>query len=47
MRVWIIRIGDIVFKVVGEIYIDFEKGFIRVKVVFYDNFIKNLGWKML
>lgn len=45
VRAWTIRIGDTAPKAAGEIHTDFEKGFIRAKVVSYDNFIKNSGWK--
>jgi len=46
VRAWTIKIGDTAPKAAGEIHTDFEKGFIRAKVVSYDNFIKNSGWKM-
>ena len=46
VRAWTIRIGDTAPKAAGEIHTDFEKGFIRAKVVSYDEFIKNSGWKM-
>ena len=45
VRAWTIKIGDTAPKAAGEIHTDFEKGFIRAKVVSYDNFIKNSGWK--
>lgn len=41
--VWIVKVGVIVFQVVGVIYIDFEKGFICVEVVVYDDFVSNNG----
>lgn len=45
VRAWTIKIGDTAPKAAGEIHTDFEKGFIRAKVVSYEQFIKNLGWK--
>lgn len=45
IRAWTIKIGDTAPKAAGEIHTDFEKGFIRAKVVAYDEFIKNSGWK--
>lgn len=45
VRAWTIRIGDTAPKAAGEIHTDFEKGFIRAKVVSYDDFIKHSGWK--
>ncbi|MBS9776282.1 MAG: redox-regulated ATPase YchF [Fusobacterium sp.] len=45
VRAWTIKIGDTAPKAAGEIHTDFEKGFIRAKVVSYENFIKNSGWK--
>ena len=45
IRAWTIKIGDTAPKAAGEIHTDFEKGFIRAKVVAYDEFIKNGGWK--
>jgi len=45
VRAWTIRIGDTAPKAAGEIHTDFEKGFIRAKVVSYDEFVKNSGWK--
>ncbi len=46
VRAWTIKIGDTAPKAAGEIHSDFEKGFIRAKVVSYEDFIKNSGWKM-
>ena len=43
VRAWTIRIGDTAPKAAGEIHTDFEKGFIRAKVVSYDDFIKYSG----
>ncbi|MGL5049384.1 MAG: redox-regulated ATPase YchF [Fusobacteriaceae bacterium] len=45
IRAWTIKIGDTAPKAAGEIHTDFEKGFIRAKVVAYEEFIKNSGWK--
>lgn len=45
VRSWTIRIGDTAPKAAGEIHTDFEKGFIRAKVVSYEDFIKYNGWK--
>lgn len=45
VRAWTIKIGDSAPKAAGEIHTDFEKGFIRAKVVGYDEFVKNNGWK--
>ncbi|MGF6907025.1 redox-regulated ATPase YchF [Fusobacterium sp. PH5-44] len=45
VRAWTIKIGDTAPKAAGEIHTDFEKGFIRAKVVDYENFIKCNGWK--
>jgi GTP-binding protein YchF len=45
VRAWTIKIGDTAPKAAGEIHTDFEKGFIRAKVVGYEDFIKNNGWK--
>lgn len=45
VRAWTIKVGDTAPKAAGEIHTDFEKGFIRAKVVAYEEFIKNNGWK--
>lgn len=45
VRAWTIKIGDTAPKAAGEIHTDFEKGFIRAKVVGYDEFVKANGWK--
>ncbi|TDT68070.1 hypothetical protein EV215_1791 [Hypnocyclicus thermotrophus] len=45
VRAWTIKIGATAPKAASEIHTDFEKGFIRAKVVAYDDFIKNKGWK--
>lgn len=41
--VWIVCKGVIVLQVVVVIYIDFEKGFICVEIIVYDDFIKYKG----
>ena len=45
VRAWTIHIGDTAPKAAGEIHTDFEKGFIRAKVVSYEDFIQYRGWK--
>lgn len=45
VRAWTIHIGDTAPKAAGEIHTDFEKGFIRAKVVSYEDFIRYRGWK--
>ncbi len=45
VRAWTIKIGDTAPKAAGEIHTDFERGFIRAKVVSYEDFIKYSGWK--
>ena len=45
VRAWTIKIGATAPKAAAEIHTDFEKGFIRAKVVGYDDFINNKGWK--
>lgn len=45
VRAWTIKVGDTAPKAAGEIHTDFEKGFIRAKVVAYDDFVKFRGWK--
>lgn len=45
VRAWTIKIGDTAPKAAGEIHTDFERGFIRAKVVAFDDFIKYSGWK--
>ncbi|MBZ4683467.1 MAG: ribosome-binding ATPase [Fusobacteriaceae bacterium] len=45
VRAWTIKVGATAPKAASEIHTDFEKGFIRAKVVSYDDFIKNKGWK--
>ena len=44
-RAWTIRKGTKAPQAAGKIHTDFEKGFIRAKVVSYDDFIKHSGWK--
>ncbi len=45
VRAWTIKVGATAPKAAAEIHTDFEKGFIRAKVVAYDKFIENNGWK--
>ncbi|MBN1468249.1 MAG: redox-regulated ATPase YchF [Fusobacteriaceae bacterium] len=45
VRAWTIKIGATAPQAAGEIHTDFEKGFIRAKVVGFNDFIKNNGWK--
>ncbi|BDU50798.1 redox-regulated ATPase YchF [Haliovirga abyssi] len=45
VRAWTIKIGATAPKAASEIHTDFEKGFIRAKVVSFDDFIKYNGWK--
>lgn len=45
VRAWTIKIGDTAPRAAGEIHTDFERGFIRAKVVGYEDFIKYSGWK--
>lgn len=45
VRAWTIHVGDTAPKAAGEIHTDFEKGFIRAKVVSYHDFIRYQGWK--
>ncbi len=45
VRAWTIKIGATAPKAAAEIHTDFEKGFIRAKVVGYDDFINNKSWK--
>jgi hypothetical protein len=43
-RAWTIQKNCSAPKAAGEIHTDFEKGFIRVETIAYDDFIKNQGW---
>ncbi len=45
IRAWTINIGDTAPKAAGVIHTDFERGFIRAKVVTYEDFVKCGGWK--
>ena len=43
-RAWTIQKNCTAPKAAGEIHTDFEKGFIKVETVSYDDFISNDGW---
>jgi len=43
-RAWTIQKNCSAQKAAGEIHTDFEKGFIKVETIAYDDFIKNQGW---
>ena len=43
-RAWTINKNCLAPKAAGKIHTDFEKGFIKVETVSYDDFIKNNGW---
>ena len=43
-RAWTIQKNCTAPKAAGEIHTDFEKGFIKVEAVSYDDFLKNDGW---
>ena len=43
-RAWTIQKNCTAPKAAGEIHTDFEKGFIRVETVSYEDFINNNGW---
>jgi len=43
-RAWTIEKNCTAPKAAGEIHTDFEKGFIKVETVAYDDFISNGGW---
>ncbi len=45
VRAWTINIGDNAPTAAGKIHTDFERGFIRVQVIAYDDFIKYNGEK--
>jgi len=45
VRAWTIVKGDKAPQAAGVIHTDFEKGFIKAKVVSYDDFVKLNGWK--
>jgi len=43
-KAWTIQKNCTAPKAAGEIHTDFEKGFIRVETITYNDFIKNNGW---
>ena len=43
-RAWTINKNCFAPKAAGKIHSDFEKGFIKVETVSYDDFVKNRGW---
>ena len=43
-RAWTIQKNCTAPKAAGEIHSDFEKGFIRVETISYEDFVKNDGW---
>ena len=43
-RAWTINKNCFAPKAAGKIHTDFEKGFIKVETISYDDFIKNNGW---
>ncbi len=45
VRAWTINRGDKAPQAAGVIHTDFEKGFIKAKVVSYEDFVKYGGWK--
>ena len=45
VRAWTINHGDKAPAAAGVIHTDFEKGFIKAKIVSYDDFIAFNGWK--
>ncbi len=45
VRAWTINRGDKAPQAAGVIHTDFEKGFIKAKIVSYDDFIAFDGWK--
>ena len=45
VRAWTIKKGTLAPQAAGVIHTDFEKGFIKVAVVNYQDFIKYGGWK--
>lgn len=45
VRAWTINRGDKAPAAAGVIHTDFEKGFIKAKIVSYDDFIAFNGWK--
>ncbi len=45
VRAWTINQGDKAPQAAGVIHTDFEKGFIKVKTVSFDDFVRLGGWK--
>ena len=45
VRAWTIKKGFTAPQAAGVIHTDFEKGFIKAKVVGFDDFVKFKGWK--
>ncbi|MCA9390243.1 redox-regulated ATPase YchF [candidate division WWE3 bacterium] len=45
VRAWPIRDGFKAPEAAGTIHTDFEKGFVKAKVVTYDEFVSHNGWK--
>ena len=45
VRAWTIKSGDRAPQAAGAIHTDFEKGFIKAKVISFDDFVKLGGWK--
>jgi len=45
VRAWTIKSGDRAPQAAGAIHTDFEKGFIKAKVVSFDDFVRFEGWK--
>jgi len=45
VRAWTINRGDKAPQAAGVIHTDFEKGFIKAKVVSFDDFVRLGGWK--
>ena len=45
-RAWTIHQGDTAPKAAGVIHTDFEKGFIKAKMVSYDDLIEAAGWPL-
>lgn len=45
VRAWTIKSGDKAPQAAGAIHTDFEKGFVKAKVVSFDDFVRLGGWK--
>ena len=43
-RAWTINKNCLAPKAAGKIHTDFEKGFIKVETISYEDFIENKGW---